>query len=151
MRLSLGNQILVRIPRFEKVEKDAALIEGLDVRDEVLGITIDEAVGGSHMEEETVADEFGGGIVIIRTEEHIGADAPQRGRTMSVRIQFGHNGRRLSHRRQYHRYAFYLHGHTDDGRVEVVAEERDERGILGLQVFTEALLLGVREAPLAFG
>ena len=65
MRLSLGNQILVRIPRFEKVEKDAALIEGLDVRDEVLSIAVDEAKGGSHMEEETVADEFGGGVVIV--------------------------------------------------------------------------------------
>ena len=78
----------MRIPRFEKVEKDAALIEGFDVRDEVLGIAIDKAEGGSHMEKETVADEFGSGIVIIRAEEHIGADAPQRGRTMSVRIHF---------------------------------------------------------------
>lgn len=65
MRLSLGNQILVRIPRFEKIEKDAALIEGLDVRNEVLGIAIDEAIGGSHMKEETVADEFGHLIILI--------------------------------------------------------------------------------------
>ena len=65
MRLSLGNQILVRIPRFEKVEKDAALIEGTDVGDEVQGIAVDEAKGGSHMEEETVADEFGHLIILI--------------------------------------------------------------------------------------
>jgi hypothetical protein len=49
---------------------------------------------------------------------------------MSVRIHFGRNGRRLSHRRQYHRNPFYLHGHTDDGGVEVIAKQPDERVVL---------------------
>ena len=76
MRLSLGNQILVRILGLEMVEKDATLVEGADVGDEVLGIAIDEAVGGSHVEEETVADELGGGVVIVGAEDNLGLDIP---------------------------------------------------------------------------
>ena len=53
------------------VEEDAALVEWFEVGDEGVGVTIDEAEGGSHVEEETVADEFGGLIIDIRTRQLI--------------------------------------------------------------------------------
>ena len=67
MRFRFGDEFLEFILRFEMVEKDAALVKGTDVWDEVLGVAINEAVGGSHMEEETVADEFSGGVIFVGT------------------------------------------------------------------------------------
>ena len=49
-------------------EEELLLAGGLDGRDEFGGIAVDEAVGGSHMEDELAADEFGGSVVGVGAE-----------------------------------------------------------------------------------
>ena len=52
----------------EGSEEELLLAGGLDGRDEFGGIAVDEAVGGSHVEDELAADEFGGGVVGVGAE-----------------------------------------------------------------------------------
>ena len=50
-------------------EEELLLAGGLDGRDEFGGIAIDEAIGGSHVEDEFAAYEFGGGVIDIGADE----------------------------------------------------------------------------------
>ena len=61
----LGDEFLEFILVFELFEEYTALVERFDVRDYILRIAIDEAVGGGHVKEEAVADYFGGLVVRI--------------------------------------------------------------------------------------
>ena len=47
----------------EEREEDAALVERFELGDRWLVGTFDETVGGSHVEDEFVADELGEGVV----------------------------------------------------------------------------------------
>ena len=65
LRFCFGDQFFMCVLRVELGEEDVALVEGFDVGDEVLGIAIDETIGGSQMKEETVSDEFCGSVIEV--------------------------------------------------------------------------------------
>ena len=108
-------------------EEDLLLVEGFDGRQiDVFG-SFDELVGLCHVEDEFVADEFGGSIVDVGTEIHVPA-------------QGGED----------HGDALDVDGHTEYDGVEFFAEHADEGWIRGLEMMPETLFLFGRECELAW-
>ena len=111
----------------EEGEKYLLLVEGFDDGSLDLVCAPDELVGLRHVEDEFVADEFGGSIVDVGTEIHVPA-------------QGGED----------HGDALDVDGHTEYDGVEFFAEHADEGWIRGLEMMPETLFLFGRECVLAW-
>ena len=57
-------------------EEDGFLVEGLDGRQWCWVGAFDELIRLRHMEDQFVADEFGGSVVLISTNNILGSNAP---------------------------------------------------------------------------
>ena len=148
-------------------EEDGFLIQRLHFRCLYLLCPFYQLIRLCHMEDEFVADEFGGSVVEVGTNNLTPTLSTREG---GSGIQFRANGRRhrghgrceglsvytlrrgrTNHakRRKYHRYPLDVDSHTEDDGVEVFAEHADEGRIGGLEVMTETGTLVGREAELA--
>ena len=114
-------------------EEDLLLVKGFDGRRFNLLSSFDELVSLRHMEDEFVADQFGGSVIDIGALE---PDIIRRKR------------RSHSYSREDHGDTLDMDRHTEDDGVELLAEHADEGRIGGLEVVAKTGTLVGREAEL---
>ena len=73
--MSLCDEQLVWIFVGQLAEEELLLAGGGNERDEFGLIAGDEFVGSCHVEDELATDEFGGGVILVKAGEQLGAVA----------------------------------------------------------------------------